>query len=177
MIENKDQIKYAWKWFEFHADQRLRAFYYYLLIIGALAFGYLTAKQDCSQEIIPLLCSFGFVVSIAFLCIEIRNVELVNIGRFVLEGEKIDVLVKEEDPNYTKALEKTLPHKGLLKIKNIFKHELWLRFIYVLIALISIYLIFDFYLQANYFFWKSWVPFVILIFSFIFCLWIGERKN
>src|SRR5258708_34054824 len=36
-------LTYAWNWFAYHASQRLQAFNFFLLILAALATGYLTA--------------------------------------------------------------------------------------------------------------------------------------
>lgn len=179
-LQKEEEIKYTWQWFRYHADQRLRAFYYYLIIIGALALGYLTASQDSGKfsqvnKIIPWLCAFGFIVSIAFLCLEIRNVELVNIGRIKLQELGLEVSINDASPKYTEALQRTLPCK--LKLRRPFKHELWLRFIYVLVALFSLYLLLDTKKFITCSFWESWVPLMIPIFSFGLSLWLGWRKN
>lgn len=174
------QLLYAWEWFKYHADQRLRAFYYYLIIIGALALGYLTAIPIGSQfnqvnRIIPWLFILGFIVSVAFLCLEIRNVELVNIGRNKLEQIGLEVSIDDARREYTRALEQTLRCRPILRFP--FKHELWLRLIYILIALFSLYLYFDSKGIFICLFWRSWVPLIILIFSLGLSLWLGWRRN
>lgn len=139
-LKKEEEIKYSWEWFKYHADQRLRAFYYYLIIIGALALGYLTAIQINEKlkqvyqvnKIIPWLFFLGFIVSIVFLFLEIRNVELVNIGRIKLQNLGLEVSINDANPEYTEALEKTLPWKFILMLRLLFKHEFLLRLIYVL---------------------------------------------
>ncbi len=89
--------KLWWKYFEFHADQRLRAFYYYLIIIGALAFAYyycstFNLPKDAEQIFnfrlfAPYISIFAAMVSIGFFFLEVRNVELINTGRDRLKGE------------------------------------------------------------------------------------------
>jgi len=179
-LEKDIEIKYSWEWFKYHADQRLRAFYYYLIIVGALALGYLTAIQirvnsAHIDKIIPWLFVLCCIVSISFFCLEIRNVELVNIGRIKLQYLGLEVSINDANPRYTEALEMTLPRKFILRWP--FKHELWLRFIYILIGLFSAYLFIDFKEYINCSFWESWVPVIILGFSFGLSLWLGWRKN
>jgi len=184
--ERELQLKYAWEWFKYHADQRLRAFYFYLIIIGALAIGYLSAIQvnekvnqihfNQVDKIIPWLFLLGCIVSIAFLCLEIRNVELVNIGRDKLKELGLKVTINDANPKYTKALEKTFPSR-LKFLRFLFKHELWLRFIYILIASFTFYIFLDYKRIFICSFWKSCVPSLILIFSLGFAFLLGRRKN
>lgn len=178
-LTTEQQLEYAWKWFEFHADQRLRAFYYYLIIIGALAFGYLSVKQGSEQvqKITPLLCGFGIIVSFAFMCLEIRNHELVNIGRFVLVKLGLEVSENDANKKYTEALEKIIRFKTFLKLKVLFKHGFWLSYIYILTGLISTYLILDYFISCNYLNWKSLVPGLCIILSLILSLLFFRRKN
>ncbi|MFH1617420.1 MAG: hypothetical protein ABIB65_02460, partial [Candidatus Margulisiibacteriota bacterium] len=81
--KKQNRLDVTWKWFEFHANQRFSAFYYYLITIGALSWGFITCiNKNSNLELLALLISFlGFIVSYVFLHLEIRNVELVNIGR------------------------------------------------------------------------------------------------
>ncbi|MFA4831577.1 MAG: hypothetical protein WC618_05460 [Patescibacteria group bacterium] len=155
MDKNNDNLKITWEWFEFHADQRLRAFYYFLIITGALAFGYIQCIGGCEQlkMVSPFISGLGILVSIAFFCLEIRNVELVNIGRIALRRYKfepvfIDYSHREEDERikelYDKQeIEELKRYKetalkdaigkwqGLYWIERYLKHEYWLRLIYL----------------------------------------------
>jgi len=110
------------------------------------------------------------------LCLEIRNVELVNIGRDELIKLGLEVSTKDANPEYTSALEHTFPRR-LKFLKFLFKHELWLRFIYILIASFSFYLFFDYEEIFVCPFWKSWIPLMIPFFSLGLVLWLGRRKN
>ncbi|MFA4966821.1 MAG: hypothetical protein WC624_01210 [Candidatus Margulisiibacteriota bacterium] len=75
--------KYAWDWFKHHAEQRYWAFNYFLLVIGALAYGYSQVKCD-EWPMRVAIGVFGLVISLAFLFIEKRNNTLVNDGRAAL---------------------------------------------------------------------------------------------
>jgi|GEM_PF-63341 len=122
--ERNSKQKYAWKWFEFHADQRLRAFYYYLIIIGALSWGYLSNENSTGR----LIAFLSAIMSIAFLMLEIRNANLINLGR--KELRRLEFTPSVNDYNAYKI------HKGLLN--HLISHEFWLRFIYLLIFFISL---------------------------------------
>jgi hypothetical protein len=112
-----EKMKYAWGWFQYHADQRLKAFNYYLVIIGILAIAYSTAlkeglpvkdskhdnvaskqastSSESRRAWFPIAIMIGFsgcVISGAFLMIEIRNRELVDSG-----GRALDELEEELD--------------------------------------------------------------------------------
>lgn len=82
----KDKLDYAWRWFEYHASQRLVAFNFLLVLMGALSVGYYKAFTD-KQYIYALIVGlFGVFISCAFLNLDRRNEELVQIGRDALKS-------------------------------------------------------------------------------------------
>jgi hypothetical protein len=193
--ENDKQLEVVWNWFEFHADQRLRAFYYFLIIIGALSLGYIQCIQGCDQlkVLSPFIGLLGLLVSYAFLHLEIRNVELVNIGREALRKfhflpAEIDG-TKEPKENYASqkynALNEALrPEKlpfWLFFVKESFiRHEFWLRFIYLITSFVSlISLAYAFYLIFSWdlIFWMIVaMVFAFLVFLIIYCLWSPWKR-
>ncbi len=56
-IQLKDKLDYAWKWFEYHAGQRLVAFNFLLVLMGALSVGYYKAYDAASTYTQQLLQS------------------------------------------------------------------------------------------------------------------------
>src|SRR5258708_30186388 len=73
-------LTYAWNWFAYHASQRLQAFNFFLLILAALATGYLTALDNdygLLQITIRVAC---ILISFAFLAPDLRNQQLVTDG-------------------------------------------------------------------------------------------------
>ncbi len=81
----KDKLDYAYKWFEYHASQRLVAFNYLLVIMGALSVGYYRAF-DGKEYIYALFVSgFGVFVALAFLVLDARNKDLVRKGSDALK--------------------------------------------------------------------------------------------
>lgn len=196
-MDNKDkELEITWNWFKFHANQRFTAFYYYLIIIGALAFGYLQCFNGCEQVkvLTPFLSLSGLLVSVAFLCIEIRNVELVNIGRKTLRdlGYKPTIidgiyvndaingkLTPDQISEYKKIKEESLK-PGKIPREYIL-HEFWFRFIYLLIAFFSSLSIIHYYF--TFFSWGPFIIFVIIIlfpissYVFWFKWWKREDKK
>lgn len=54
-----ERYKYAWDWFSYHAAQRLIAFRYFLLIIGAISLGYLKCHENEWFLLTLIVCCFG----------------------------------------------------------------------------------------------------------------------
>lgn len=140
------QYKYAWDWFQYHAQQRLVAFRYFLIIVGALFVGYQKCLEENGQPKLKLfICLFGFLFSFAFYFLEIRNEELVNCGRDSLDKIEKDIglTIREDDEN-RKHLKKPWLLKKLMPEKwfnLITKHKFWFRVIYLISGFIFLYLI------------------------------------
>lgn len=171
---DEKKLELTWNWFEFHADQRLRAFYYFLLIMGALSWGYLQCFQGCQQvqNLVPFISILGIFVSWAFLFTEIRNVELVNIGRKTLcefgfrpslidSDRGKDLLYKEiRDEIFTESA-------GWLKIfKTYVKLEFWLRYIYIITFLLSLGSLF-YYMKTAKPSFPAYIMYLVLLIIFI----------
>lgn len=121
MEEKKDG--YAWKWFKYHANQRMMAFYYYLLIIGALSYGYIaiSCSKYPNNTIANAICVIVMFVTIAFLIIERRNLELVEDGREAMRklginGEGLKILNLDEKRSNWHLIGKMLTHTFALRI-------------------------------------------------------------
>lgn len=82
---NEKSLDYAWKWFEYHATQRLVTFRYYLIVIGILAIALNNSLAQGNFIFVHILCAFGVFISIAFLIVEVRNESLVNLSRDALK--------------------------------------------------------------------------------------------
>lgn len=116
-----DQQEYAWKWFEYHAGQRLTGFRFFLILLGALVLGCTTELKEENILIARLVAGFGVIITLAFLILEIRNTELVNIGQNSLR--KFEA---EAQPN-------DLSDKRLVGSANrllFMRHKFWFRLIY-----------------------------------------------
>src|SRR5260370_29011163 len=97
----KLQFDYAWKWFSFHADQRVKMFNFMLIVFGIFAAGVVNAlDKDLPPVAIAGLCFFAAFLAWAFMRLDRRNRDLVWLGEDVLmdlerkaifgEGQKIE---------------------------------------------------------------------------------------
>jgi hypothetical protein len=125
----RDSLDYAWKWFQYHAGQRMLAFNFFLILMGALSVGYYKAYDSGSHLHAAVVAVFGVVVALAFFILEWRNEELVNIGRNALKS-------LEGLPEFS-----SLPDSCRLSTqdrrRSIFRsHKVWLRIIQFLLLAI-----------------------------------------
>jgi hypothetical protein len=142
-----DALDYSWKWFSYHADQRLKAFNYYLVIVGVLVVGYLKCLELGLRWPAAVIAGFGAIVSLAFWILDIRNTELVNYGRAALEElePKFNVAIRTEDKNRTmlRASMGRVPRFFFCLLQKrdvreesltdtLTKHQTWLRAILVI---------------------------------------------
>lgn len=79
------EFDYAWGWFQYHASQRLTAFNFFLVIVGFLLVGYAQAILNHWAAFGVGLGVIGMCISIGFLALDVRNGELVNLGRDALK--------------------------------------------------------------------------------------------
>lgn len=88
----KMRFEYAWKWFEFHARQRMTMLNFFLIVVGVVfaAYGTLLGVRTRSPDavgfwtiVIPL--GFGVVASMLFFLFDLRNRTLVHLAEEVLE--------------------------------------------------------------------------------------------
>jgi len=81
---------YAWNWFKYHAEQRLLAFRFYLVIVGTLVAAIAVGVRADQMILISGACLLGFVITVFFYFLELRNRELMHRGRLALcEVEQI----------------------------------------------------------------------------------------
>jgi len=136
-------LDYAWKWFEYHASQRLIAFRFYMIIVGALGWIFLRGGFPIKHPI-PLGISL-ILVSIFFYILEERNNRLVDRGR--------DALDEFEDNNWLVDTAYAIRHNdGMSKKSNkkrfiskffnryIVSHYFVIRAIYVIMIGIGLWL-------------------------------------
>ena len=122
-MNTKEALDYAWRWFEYHAGQRLVAFRFFLIILGVLVVGLTNSFKDGNVPSASVISGAGAFISFAFLMLEIRNEQLVNVGRDALSS-------LEESEDF-----KNLPSQLKLfhidrKRPLLLSHKLWLRLIY-----------------------------------------------
>jgi hypothetical protein len=82
---HKLQFDYAWKWFSFHADQRVKMFNYMLVVLGIFAAGIVNAlDKHLPKAAVSILCFIAAALATIFVLLDIRNRYLVWLGEDVL---------------------------------------------------------------------------------------------
>ncbi len=104
-MNTKELHEYAWNWFEYHAGQRLTAFRFFLVFLGALVVGFGAGLRDGNVFFAQVVGWFGAFISLAFLILEIRNEQLVNVGRDALMH-----LEQSDESSKTQAKASTASH-------------------------------------------------------------------
>ena len=132
--ERELDYHYAWNWFKHHAEQRYWAFNYFLLVIGALAYGYSQIKP-CEQYLRASIGVFAFVISLAFLFIEKRNNTLVNDGRAALEKYENKYLKNSEFKGFIKYEKEYRGEKGCWAL---IAHKFWFRVVIIVSMVASL---------------------------------------
>ena len=79
-------LDYAWKAFQYHASQRMLAFNYLLLFMGALAVAYYKARESGTHVQAAFIAASGVIVALAFFILDFRNEALVNHARVALQS-------------------------------------------------------------------------------------------
>src|SRR5262245_59920281 len=96
--ELKLQFDYAWKWFAFHADQRVKMFNFMLIVVGIFAAGVVNAlDKDLPPVAISSLCFFATFLAWTFILLDGRNRHLVWLGEDVLIHLERETIEKIKD--------------------------------------------------------------------------------
>jgi hypothetical protein len=81
---HKLQFDYAWKWFNYHADQRVKMFNFMLVVLGIFAAGIVNAFDKAPNTVTAFLCFFAAGLAVVFTFLDRRNRDLVWLGEDVL---------------------------------------------------------------------------------------------
>jgi hypothetical protein len=123
-LDTKDVLEYSWKWFEYHAGQRLSAFRFFMVFLGAIAVALGQALKEGQFHMIALIAGpLGILISVAFLMLEFRNEALVQIGREALKS--LEGKVFATFPDKTKLFLADEKNK-----RPAHSYKLWVRIIY-----------------------------------------------
>jgi hypothetical protein len=59
------QLDYAWKWFSYHADQRMKLFNFMLVVFGVLSTAIIAAISNHAPHIVEVVISYlSFILAI-----------------------------------------------------------------------------------------------------------------
>lgn len=88
----KQQLEYAWNWFSFHADQRIKVYNFMLVALGFLVAAIVTAVDKERTGIAVVLCLFSALLALVFVLFDRRNRDLERLGEDVLKDLEGKVL-------------------------------------------------------------------------------------
>jgi hypothetical protein len=92
----KLQLDYAWKWFSYHADQRVKMFNYMLIVFGIFAAGLVNAlDKNVPKAAAVGLAFFAGVLALIFSLLDRRNRDLVWLGEDVLKDLERTVIFQQ----------------------------------------------------------------------------------
>ena len=92
------QFDLAWSHFKFHAEQRTRMFHFFLLVIALLlnAFSLLIDSEiEKYRNYAFLVLYLGGILSTFFLCLDVRNTQILEASEALLRKIEKDVLYKD----------------------------------------------------------------------------------
>jgi len=145
--QKESAFQYSWEWFKYHAQQRYLAFNIFLLVMGALAYGYALAEK--SSHLKFAVGTLGFVLSFSFMFIEKRSNTLVNDGRTELNklerGGVFEAPILGKDENNKDDC-------------WILKHKFWFRFVIIVSMIVSYLAMLDSLKLINYSELRKMVP-------------------
>lgn len=110
----KQQFDYAWKWFEYHAKQRISMFNFF--IVGAGVWGTVLARLFVGKQYVmsATVSIIGILISFVFIFLDYRNKILVQVAEKILFQLEKDWLFKSNDPLFLRQDAKT-DSSGILK--------------------------------------------------------------
>ena len=89
----KLRFDYAWKWFSFHAEQRVKMFNFMLLVFGVFAAGLLNAlDKNLPKAVAVVLSFFAAILAVLFSQLDRRNRDLVWLAEDVLKQLERDFI-------------------------------------------------------------------------------------
>ena len=90
------KFEYAWRYFAYHAKQRVTMFNFFLLGSGIIgnAYGLLLRGESHLQA--GGIALIGFLVCVVFLMLDVRNHQLVNLGEDALRRVEKDHLLSTD---------------------------------------------------------------------------------
>jgi len=95
-LEPEHQMKYALEHFKYLADQRMKTFNYYALLMAAAITGSIAAIDKCSWHVVVAMGCVHLVMAWVFFIIDIRNSKLVFCARRALRKFECDAALAPE---------------------------------------------------------------------------------
>jgi hypothetical protein len=145
----KQRFDYAWKWFNYHASQRMQLFNFFLIITGILANAYVGAYEKGTPLMRFAVSLIGTLQAFGFFVFDVRNRELTRYAEDVLEKIERDKLFPDDyrspEINNGQTLgllrqeSNSKMREGFMRErrwKNFRKMKVWIRSIEVIVGLV-----------------------------------------
>jgi len=136
----KLRFDYAWKWFNFHADQRTKMFNFMLIVFGIFATAVVSAIEKGMAELAVFICGVAVLLAFVFWLLDSRNRDLLWMGEDVLvelekksifgEGVKIYGHRNNREIDFgilwRQAQEEKRAGKSIMRDAWLGKHRVWM---------------------------------------------------
>ena len=112
------KFEYAWRYFSFHARQRVTMFNFFLVGSGVLGNAYALlarAQMDWEAGVVAII---GILVSLISIGLDVRNNQLVDLGEEALKRVERDHLISANE---------ALPEYAILSFEDDRGEPLWIR--------------------------------------------------
>ncbi|HEY3637928.1 MAG TPA: hypothetical protein VGK90_07215 [Rhizomicrobium sp.] len=93
-------LEHAWKWFEYHANQRMTMIRFYLTVAGAIATGVGYLWTSDQHALSGTLSFVGIVVSLCFARLDARVSQLIKVGEGALKGQQHIIASRLNNRNF-----------------------------------------------------------------------------
>ncbi|QBK31191.1 hypothetical protein [Roseitalea porphyridii] len=132
---------YAWGWFTYHAEQRLKSFSFFFVLVGALTAGYLTSIGASHW---PIAAMFGIMLlfsALLFWRLDARNAELIKLAEQYLKKSEINLAahVGQEICLAHEADKDTTPFKVSLFPNILSTYRKVFRAMFVIVVVFSLF--------------------------------------
>jgi len=82
---------HAWNWFAHHAEQRMTALRFFLLVIGIFAVGYYQTLNNSHYFLATAFSVLSCCFSVLFWRLDIRTRELIKVGEDLLSQTEVEM--------------------------------------------------------------------------------------
>ncbi|MCH9052826.1 MAG: hypothetical protein IIA72_17440 [Proteobacteria bacterium] len=113
-------LDHAWKWFEYHANQRLVTFRFYLILVASLLAADFVALREKMWSISIVVGAILVCVTYLFFKLDERNKILVKLGEAALTSEEnyISGILGNDNLNLVEKAD--IKPSGVLSYRQIF---------------------------------------------------------
>lgn len=129
---------HAWNWFAHHAEQRMTALRFFLLVIGVFAVGYYQTLNNSHYVLAAAFSLLSCCFSVLFWRLDVRTRELIKVGEDILSQTEAEMtkfttiqvnIVSDVDGRSSKHATRILP-KILYSYGQIFSAIFLISFLF-----------------------------------------------